>query len=120
MAPGERDLALVGHVDPGRDPQQRRLAHPPVAEDRCEVAGLQRERHVLQDGDRTGAAPVALADSAEREERCHRQPGGSVVAGISIETGTTPWKRSASTPARTRRSHARSAWSRPIPASLMK
>ena len=78
---GRRDVpalqqhpALARPLDPGRQPQQRRLAAAGLAEQRDDLAGLDRERHIVQRRDLAEALGHAL--EAER----HRDRGAGRAA----------------------------------------
>jgi putative ABC transport system permease protein len=57
----EEHLAVVGELDAGRQPQQRRLALPTLADDRDGLLLLYLERHILQDQPGTPALPISHA-----------------------------------------------------------
>ena len=65
---GEEDLAAVGLVDAGHDLDQRRFAGAVLAEQRVDLARIERERHVLE---RLGRVE-ALGDVAHLENRRRR------------------------------------------------
>ena len=65
VLPGQQDLAAVRLVDAGHDLDQRRLAGAVLAEEGVDLAGIERQRHVLQ---RLGRAE-SLGDVAHFEDR---------------------------------------------------
>jgi hypothetical protein len=68
--PAERDLALVGRVEPVEDVHQRRFAGAVLAQQRVNLAAAQIEVHVVV-GEHPGEP---LCDPAELEERCLSHP----------------------------------------------
>ena len=67
--PGKEDLAAIRLVDARHDLDQRRLAGAVLAEQRVDLAGMERKRDVIQ---RLGGAE-ALVDPAQlkNRRRCH-------------------------------------------------
>jgi hypothetical protein len=66
--PGKQDLAMIRLIDAGHDLDQRRLAGAVLAEQRVDLAGMERERDVIQR--LRGAEP--LGDAAQFENRRRR------------------------------------------------
>ena len=79
------DLALVRLVDAGQDLHQRRLAGAVLADQRGDLAGIERQRHVMQGPD-TGEA---LADPLEGQQRLGLgQNGAGLGWGRDFEHGS--------------------------------
>ena len=79
----QRDLAGVGLVLPGEDAQQRRLAGPVGADEPDPLAGVELERHVLEQ--RRGVVPAGHVGAGEQQHQELRNDGGGGLAADQRE-----------------------------------
>ena len=92
-SPPIRDRARRGRVETGRDPQERRLAAAARAEDRDDLARLDRERDVAQD-DVVGQPGRSFGCPRERPAKTERSPTSCLVSDPAVRRGGVP-RRSA-------------------------
>ena len=69
------DPAVVGGMDAGRDPHQRALARPVLADQRMDFAGANVQIHAVQDGDL--AESLADLRAVRKIGGIHREVHGS-------------------------------------------